>query len=559
MKHISVTKKLWLGVASIVIGAVIIIGHAGYNSAAHQKKFNQQDSLLSQRLDQASQWGALSQVNIVRTQAALASSDPQDAAELARQITQTDQNIQALQQMLQASSASSQEQTDLQQLAQLRQAMQTQSTHAQSFKDRGQTDEAREAARSSFRAAADAYTQALNQYVHQQAQNLAQMRADMGAARQGVVRTAAINMVFLLLGIAVGAYLLIGNIRRSMQEANHIAERIAEGDLRPRSHEERRDEFGQLLQSLQRMSLSLSSMMNDVRQSGDAISLASSEIASGNQDLSQRTEITSSHLQQAAAAIMQLTHTLKDTASSAQQAAGLAQQASGIAQRGGTVVHAVVETMTDIHSRSQKIADIIGVIDGIAFQTNILALNAAVEAARAGEQGRGFAVVAAEVRTLAQRSAQAAKEIKQLIQDSVSRMADGARLVQDAGTTMTEVVQSIHRVTEVMQTINTNAAEQRDGVAQVNEAVGSLDQMTQQNAALVEQSAAAAHSLREQSEHLRELVQRFKVAPSAAEAAALTHSLVPAAAPLTMARPISHEHKMESMREHHPKIAALVD
>jgi methyl-accepting chemotaxis protein len=559
MKHISVTKKLWLGVASIVIGAVIIIGHAGYNSAAHQKKFNQQDSLLSQRLDQASQWGALSQVNIVRTQAALASSEPQDAAELATQITQTYQNIQALQQMLQASSASSQEQTDLQQLAQLRQAMQTQSTYAQAFKDGGQPNEAREAARSSFRAAADAYTQALNQYVHQQAQNLAQMRADMGAARQGVVRTAAINMVFLLLGIAVGAYLLIGNIRRSMQEANHIAERIAEGDLRPRSHEERRDEFGQLLQSLQRMSLSLSSMMNDVRQSGDAISLASSEIASGNQDLSQRTEITSSHLQQAAAAIMQLTHTLKDTASSAQQAAGLAQQASGIAQRGGTVVHEVVETMTDIHSRSQKIADIIGVIDGIAFQTNILALNAAVEAARAGEQGRGFAVVAAEVRTLAQRSAQAAKEIKQLIQDSVSRMADGARLVQDAGTTMTEVVQSIHRVTEVMQTINTNAAEQRDGVAQVNEAVGSLDQMTQQNAALVEQSAAAAHSLREQSEHLRELVQRFKVAPSAAEAAALTHSLVPATAPLTMARPISHEHKMESMREHHPKIAALVD
>ena len=558
MKHISVTKKLWLGVASIVIGAVIIIGHAGYNSATHQKKFNQQDSMLSQRLDQASQWGALSQVNIVRTQAALASSEPQDAAELATQITQTDQNIQTLQQLLQASSTSSQDLTGLQQLAQLRQAMQTQSTHAQAFKDGGQPNEAREAARNSLRQAADAYTQALNQYVHQQAQNLAQMRADMGAARQGVVRTAAINMVFLLLGIAVGAYLLIGNIRRSMHEANHIAERIAEGDLRTRYHEERRDEFGQLLQSLQRMSLSLSSMMNDVRQSGDAISLASSEIASGNQDLSQRTEITASHLQQAAAAIMQLTHTLQDTASSAQQAAGLAQQASGIAQRGGTVVHEVVETMTDIHSRSQKIADIIGVIDGIAFQTNILALNAAVEAARAGEQGRGFAVVAAEVRTLAQRSAQAAKEIKQLIQDSVSRMADGARLVQDAGTTMTEVVQSIHRVTEVMQTINTNAAEQRDGVAQVNEAVGSLDQMTQQNAALVEQSAAAAHSLREQSEHLRELVQRFKVQPSTAEAAALTPSLAPAA-PLTVGRPMSHAHKMENMHEHHPKIAALVD
>lgn len=511
MKHISVTKKLWLGVASIVLGATVIVGLAGYNSAAHQAKFNAQDSLLSLRLEQAAQWSALSQVNIVRTQAAIISAEMQDENEFQAQIATATNSIEALQQALLSSSTHTQEQAQLRELGSLRQTMLSEATKAQQLKASGQTEAARQTARSSFRQAADAYTQALNTYVQQRTQQLAQMRADMGAARQGVVRAAAINMVFLLLGIAVGAYLLIGNIRRSLQEANAIAEHIAKGNLRTQFAHQRHDEFGQLLQSLQRMSQSLSSMIDDVRQSGDAINLASHEIASGNQDLSQRTEITSSHLQQAASAMMQLTQTLQDTASSAQQAVALASQASGVAQRGGAVVDEVVSTMTDIHNHSQKIADIIGVIDGIAFQTNILALNAAVEAARAGDQGRGFAVVAAEVRSLAQRSAQAAKEIKHLIQDSVGRIANGARLVQDAGSTMSEVVQSIQRVGEVMNSINTHAAEQRDDITQVSQAVGSLDQMTQQNAALVEQSAAAAHSLREHSQHLQALVQRFKV------------------------------------------------
>ena len=534
MKHMSVTKKLWLGVVSIVLGAIFIVGHAGYNSASHQQKFNAQDSLLSQRLEQASQWSALSQVNIVRTQAALISQDAQDAAHFSAQLSKDQATETQLQQALLASSTSTQDQAALRQLQQLQQTMRTEGDKALQSKARGELEAARLAARGSFAQAADAYAQALSSYVHTQAQNLAHMRADMGAARQGVVRAAAINMVFLLLGIAVGAYLLIGSIRRSLQQANDIAQHIAEGDLRTQIDTQRHDEFGQLLQSLQRMSQSLSGMMHDVRKSGDAINVASSEIASGNQDLSERTEITSSHLQQAAAAMMELTQTLQETAASAQQAAGLASQASGVAQRGGTVVNEVVKAMTDIHSRSQKIADIIGVIDGIAFQTNILALNAAVEAARAGDQGRGFAVVAAEVRSLAGRSAEAAKQIKQLIQDSVGRIADGARLVQDAGTTMSEVVQSIESVTAVMHNINTHAAEQRDGIAQVNEAVGSLDQMTQQNAALVEQSTAAAYSLREQSEHLRELVQRFKVLQAHADAdAALQQPMAPASMPAT--------------------------
>lgn len=199
MKHISVTKKLWLGVASIVMGSVIIVGHAGYNSAAHQKSFNQQDSMLSQRLDQASQWAALSQVNIVRTQAAIASSESQEAAEFAAQIKTTHTTLQTLQQALKDSSTSSQDEAALQQLARLQQTMQAHAEHAQQLKANAKLDEAREVARNSYGPAAEAYTQALSQYTHQQAQHLAQMRADMGAARQGVVRAAAINMVFLLL------------------------------------------------------------------------------------------------------------------------------------------------------------------------------------------------------------------------------------------------------------------------------------------------------------------------------------------------------------------------
>jgi methyl-accepting chemotaxis protein len=541
MRHLGVTSKLWLGVASIVLGAVVIVGHAGYNSAAHQKAFNEQDKHLSQRLEQASQWNALAQVNMVRTQAVLSSSDAAVAQSFTAQISATEHTVQTLQQALH-DQGSAADRSALQQLATLRDAMHSvgvQALHRQADAASGtHAPSSTNSALSRYQQAADAYAQALSNYVHLQAQQLAEMRANMGAARQGVVRAAAINMVFLLLGIAVGAYLLIGNIRHALQEANHIAGQIAAGDLRNHSSTTRRDEFGQLQQSLQSMRQSLAAMMHDVRQSGDAIDLASHEIAHGNQDLSQRTEITASQLQQAAAAIEQLSGTLQGTASSAQHAAHLAEQACQIAQHGGVVVQQVVETMTDIHSRSQQIADIVGVIDSIAFQTNILALNAAVEAARAGEQGRGFAVVAAEVRSLAQRSAVAAKEIKQLIQDSVSHMSDGARLVQDAGSTMTEVVQSIHSVTTVMQSINTTAAEQRDGVAQVHTAVDALDQMTQQNAALVEQSAAAAYSLRAHSQHLAALVQRFQVAPSAAQGSFARSALSAHAAPQAANSPV---------------------
>ena len=255
----------------------------------------------------------------------------------------------------------------------------------------------------------------------------------------------------------------------------------------------------------------LNAAMRDVQSSVSNIQTASTEIASGNQDLSGRTEQTASSLQQAASSMTQLTGTVRQSADSARQANQLAVTAAEVARRGGTVVSNVVTTMTDIDASSRKIADIIGVIDGIAFQTNILALNAAVEAARAGEQGRGFAVVASEVRNLAQRSAEAAKEIKGLIGASVEKVASGARLVEDAGTTMNEIVSSVQRVSDIIGEISTSASEQSDGIGQVSQSVGQLDQMTQQNAALVEQSAAAAESLKEQASRLTQVLAGFRL------------------------------------------------
>jgi methyl-accepting chemotaxis protein len=268
---------------------------------------------------------------------------------------------------------------------------------------------------------------------------------------------------------------------------------------------------GSLVEGLGRMVQAMRSTVAQVHSSSDSISTASAEIATGNHDLSVRTEETASQLQRAASSMLQLTGTVNQSADSARQANQLAASAAEVAQRGGQVIAAVVTTMEQINDSSKKIADIIGVIDGIAFQTNILALNAAVEAARAGEQGRGFAVVASEVRSLAQRSAGAAKEIKGLIGSSVDRVDEGSRLVVNAGSTMREIVASVQRVTDIINEITAASSEQSDGIVQINKAVAQLDQMTQQNAALVEESAAAAESLKDQAASLSHAVSTFKM------------------------------------------------
>ena len=310
------------------------------------------------------------------------------------------------------------------------------------------------------------------------------------------------------------AWWLTRSIVRPIREAVQVAERVAAGDLTARIEVKYSDEAGQLLAALKQMNDSLVKVVGNVRLASDSIATGSSEIASGNQDLSSRTEQQASALEETAASMEQLGSTVRQNADNAKQANQLAMGASTVAIKGGEVVGQVVETMKGINDASKKISDIIGVIDGIAFQTNILALNAAVEAARAGEQGRGFAVVASEVRSLAQRSAEAAKEIKGLIGTSVERVEQGTTLVDQAGVTMTEIVTAIKRVTDIMGEISSASTEQSAGVAQVGDAVAQMDQATQQNAALVEESAAAAESLKTQSQALVQTVAVFKLAHS---------------------------------------------
>jgi len=335
---------------------------------------------------------------------------------------------------------------------------------------------------------------------------------DAMAATSNFVSMLRLVLVGVTLAVVVPLlWLTLNSVSTPIEQAVRVAGRIAEGDLAETLQIEGRDEAAHLLRSLQRMQEALRVLVGQVRDSADAIQTASSEVASGNQDLSQRTEHTASSLQQAASSIAQLTGTVNGSADAARQANTLAANATDVARRGGTVVSQVVATMDEINASSKKIGDIIGVIDGIAFQTNILALNAAVEAARAGEQGRGFAVVAAEVRSLAQRSADAAREIKSLIGASVERVESGARLVQNAGSTMGEIVASVQRVTDIVGEISHAAGEQSSGIGLVNASVGQLDQMTQQNAALVEQSAAAAESLKQQAGNLAALVATFRI------------------------------------------------
>ena len=383
--------------------------------------------------------------------------------------------------------------------------------HMMELKSNGDADEGNQILVQEFVPASKHYQAALQKLLEWEQTEIDKTAQQIDViAVQSRILLLVVELAALLFGVSC-AWLLTRSIVRPIKQAVELSRKVADGDLTAEIQVKSKDEVGQLLLSLQTMNSNLRNIVSNVRIGTGTIAMASREIAVGNMDLSSRTEAQAGALEETASAMEELISTVRSNADNAREASALATSASDIAIEGGNVVEEVVKTMGDINASSKKIVDIISVIDGIAFQTNILALNAAVEAARAGEQGRGFAVVASEVRSLAQRSASAAKEIKLLINDSVEKVGSGSKLVSQAGSTMEEVVASVQRLADVVGEITAAGTEQSEGITQINRAITQMDQTTQQNAALVEQAAAAAQSLQDQTIQLLEVIKIFKV------------------------------------------------
>ena len=505
MTNLSIGKRLTLGFALMLVLAMSIttIGLWRLHESARATREMMDLPLAKERL--INDWYNNVNAGIRRTTAIAKSSDPSLVAYFADDVAAATKMSSELQKAISERLTSDEEKALFDKVGELRKGYIAARDQINRLKKDGQAEEANALLDSQAVPAAKAYMAAmLDLQSHQR-------HAIDERAKQVDELNSASRTLLLIVGGA-SAWLITRSITAPLKEALGTAQKVAAGDLSYPVRIHSNDETGVLLLALKEMQTRLAQVVGHVRGNAESVATASAQIAQGNMDLSARTENQAAALQQTAATMDELSSTVRNNADNARQASQLAVGASAVAAKGGEVVGQVVDTMRDIDANSKKIADIISVIDGIAFQTNILALNAAVEAARAGEQGRGFAVVAGEVRSLAQRSAQAAREINSLITTSVEKVEQGTALVDRAGSTMGEIVGAIQRVSDIVAEISAASSEQSNGVTQVGQAVTQMDQATQQNAALVEESAAAAESLKGQARQLVEAVAVFKLA-----------------------------------------------
>ena len=511
LRNVSIGVRLGLGFAVILLFSMVITGISVWrlHDVAVATRTMMELPLAKERY--ISDWYAKIDSGVRRTTAIARSSDTTLGAYFAEEAKQSSVVSGELQKKIEALISSPEEKELFRLVSEQRKVYLDSRAQVSKLKADGQEAEAAQAFQGIFVPGSTKYLKVVNDMLQHQRASIDATAREIDAVAK-TSRNLLLTLAVLALSFGVVcAWLLTTGIVRPLRTAVEIARKVADGDLTAQIDASAKDETGQLLLALKDMNTSLLNIVSEVRSGTDSIATSSTQIAAGNQDLSSRTEEQAGSLEETASSMEELTSTVKQNADNARQANQLAASAAQVAVKGGEVVAQVVGTMESINSSSNKIVDIISVIDGIAFQTNILALNAAVEAARAGEQGRGFAVVASEVRNLAQRSASAAKEIKTLIGASVEQVNAGSMLVAQAGSTMNDIVDSVQRVSDIITEITAASSEQSVGIDEINRAIGQMDAVTQQNAALVEESAAAAESLQHQAHSLAQVVSVFKL------------------------------------------------
>ncbi|MGK5051720.1 methyl-accepting chemotaxis protein [Janthinobacterium sp. RB2P8] len=511
LRNVSIGVRLGLGFAVILLFSMLITGISVWrlHDVAMATRTMMELPLAKERY--ISDWYAKIDSGVRRTTAIARSSDTTLGAYFAEEAKQSSVVSGELQKKIEALISSPEEKEMFRLVSEQRKVYLDSRAQVSKLKADGQEAEAEQAFQGIFVPGSTKYLKVVNDMLQHQRASIDKTAREIDEVAK-TSRNLLLTLALLALAFGVVcAWLLTMGIVRPLRTAVDIARKVADGDLTAQIDASAKDETGQLLLALKDMNTSLLNIVGEVRSGTDSIATSSTQIAAGNQDLSSRTEEQAGSLEETASSMEELTSTVKQNADNARQANQLAASAAQVAVKGGAVVAQVVGTMESINTSSNKIVDIISVIDGIAFQTNILALNAAVEAARAGEQGRGFAVVASEVRNLAQRSASAAKEIKTLIGASVEQVNAGSMLVAQAGSTMNDIVDSVQRVSDIITEITAASSEQSVGIDEINRAIGQMDAVTQQNAALVEESAAAAESMQHQAHNLAQVVSVFKL------------------------------------------------